>query len=132
MNNNIIYISSDDFKIAKENLKRNDKIFFVEMNGEKIQNLTEYLSTMSNLCDFPFPTKGWDGYCDWMTDFTWIDKDIIIIIINNYKYFLQSDLSSKAKVIEKFQNTILPWWENDVINHMVGGKPKKFTVYLVD
>lgn len=31
-----------------------------------------------------------------------------------------------------FEEDILPFWEHDVLNCMVGGECKKFMVYLVD
>ena len=132
MNNKVIYTSSNDFNIIKEDLTRNNKIFWVEIDGRNISNLSEYFFSISNLCIFPIPARSWAGYNDWKTDFTWIREDAIVIVINNFGCFLRSDLSSKVKVVEKFQNSILPWWEEDVMDHVVDGKTKKFTVYLVD
>lgn len=46
--------------------------------------------------------------------------------------FLKDDLNAKAHILEDFENVILPWWETDVINHVVDGKPRFFSVYLID
>ena len=32
--------------------------------------------------------------------------------------------------IADFEENILPWWEEEVVGHMVGGVPRKFLVYL--
>jgi hypothetical protein len=52
--------------------------------------------------------------------------------IYHFSKFLKDDLSAKAHILEDFENMILPWWETDVINHVVDGKPRFFSVYLID
>lgn len=133
MNNKVIRISLEKFDTVKERLiTKKNKIFFVEIDGKNLPTLEEYFPIISKLCGFPIPARSWDGYNDWMTDFSWINEKDIVIVIYNFEHFLQKDPSAKVKVIEKFQNNILPWWEKDVLNHVVEGKTKKFVVYLVD
>ena len=56
----------------------------------------------------------------------------IVCFYYNYDLFMKLDISSKTEIFRGFKEDYIPWWENDVVNHMVDGVPKKFTVYLVD
>ena len=53
-------------------------------------------------------------------------------IFENYDGFLKDDLSSKDLFLEILEEDVLPWWESDVENHVVGGKVKSFQVYIVE
>lgn len=43
---------------------------------------------------------------------------------------LVDDLKTKQNIMADFEEIILPWWEGEVTGHIVGGMPRKFTVYL--
>lgn len=132
MKNEIIYINQMEIKEIKRNVYSNDNIFCVEMDGRKCDNLSDYLTDISNKFQFPTVAKGFDVYDDWITDLTSINKDNIVVIINNYTDFLRYDLQSKRKILNIFEQSVLPWWEAEVCNCVVGGKSKSFIVYLVD
>ena len=34
--------------------------------------------------------------------------------------------------MDDFAEIILPWWEGEVVGHMVDGKPRGFLIYLED
>ena len=131
MINGIIYVSEEDMKEVKRNLKQDDKTYIAEIDGEQCPYAKDYLKLISDLLQFPMKAKGLDGYNDWMRDLSWINKDQIIIIINKFLQFLEKDIPSKEAVLEDFSEVILPWWEAEVIDCMVGGKTKKVSVYLV-
>ena len=132
MKNKIIYIKRTDLWEIKRNIFSDSNIFWVEIDGKNCLNLSDYLIDISTKFQFPTMAKGLDGYDDWLTDLTWIDKDSIVVIINNYIDFLKSDILSKENVMELFEISILPWWEAEVCDYVVDGKPKSFLVYLVD
>lgn len=131
MKNEIIYVKKENLKKLKSYVYSNDNIFCVEINGKNCMCLSDYLTDISTKFKFPIIAKGLDGYNDWMTDLTWIDLNDIVIIINDYEKFLCLDLLAKRKVIENFEQSILPWWELEVCNCVVDGRIRKFTVYLV-
>lgn len=132
MDNRIVFASDKEAKEEKSKFEQYDDTFIVEIPGEKCVHLEEYLDLMSNLVQFPVKAKGLDGYNDWMRDLSWINKEKIIIIINNFSLFLQEDVLSKKAVIEDFQEVILPWWESEVVKCVVGGRRKRMLVYLVE
>jgi hypothetical protein len=43
----------------------------------------------------------------------------------------RTDSVHKRMIIDLFKNEILPWWEYEVVNHVVDGTTRKFNVYLV-
>lgn len=131
MENRIIYISYKEIEEVRHNLKQDGESYIVEIEGEKCLYLTQYLDLMSSHFQFPIKAKGLDGYNDWLRDLSWINKKQIIIIINNFQQFLKKDNSSKMAIIQDFDEVILPWWESEVVNCVVGGTPKKMLVYLV-
>ncbi len=132
MNNKIHYVSLEAMLDIKNHIEQDNSLFIAEINGVDIPQIQDYLALMSTLFQFPIPSRGLDGYNDWMRDLEWINKDGYVLVINNYKDFLHQDIQSKKAVINGFTNTILPFWEEEVKHVVVGGEMKRFTVYLVD
>lgn len=132
MKNKIVCINEKDFEKVRKEIYSVGDIFCVEIDGKECTNLSDYLSDISNKLGFPTMAKNFDGYDDWMTDLTWINKDSIVIIINSYTEFMRTDEYSKEKIMELFRKSILPWWEREVCKYVVGAKTKVFTIYLIN
>lgn len=105
----------------------------VQIDGKRCATLDDYLSFIYQRLNFPFLDRRPNilGYDDWMTDSAYFHNDIIHFIIINYNMFLSEDAEEKAKIMDKFVRFML-WWEHDVVECVVGGKPKEFNVYIVD
>ena len=131
MTNKIMRVPYQKLKNIREEIQKREDIFLVEIKGEQCTNLSEYLDVMSDFLQFPIRAKGLDGYLDWMTDLTWIEKPEVIIVIYEFKDFLENDLQIKEAIIEDFKGIILPWWESEVVNYVVEGETRKMTLYLV-
>ena len=69
---------------------------------------------------------------DWIRDLTWIEEENIVIVINYFKDFLCDDQRDKQFVLDSFREIVFPWWESEVCEHMVEGKPRSFMVYVVE
>lgn len=132
MKNKVINISLLELKSIREKLIADDRVFFVELNGDAVKTISDYLAIISKSMYFPIPSRAFDGYYDWMQDLSWINKDRIVCVINQYSKFLSEDIEARDKIISGFKDVILPWWENDVMKHVVNGKTKAFQVYLVE
>ena len=74
---------------------------------------------------------GFAAYSDWMTDLSWIPNQKIAVIINKYDFFMNKNPKLKRLIMDSFEDDILPFWEKDVVQFMVGGKPRIFEVYIV-
>jgi hypothetical protein len=127
--NSIVKISSDETIIQE--IRSNSKVFVVEIDGSKISSWNDYVSEIQDKFHFPSPCNdSIDRYLDWMRDLQWIEKDEIAVIINNYDEFLNDDPQLKNDLISDFNDVILPFWQEEVMEVIVEGNPKKFMVYL--
>lgn len=128
----IHYISLNDMQTIKHTFEKNDCMYIAELDGKEIQTLTDYLTQMSNLFQFPISSLGLDGYNDWMRDLDWLNKEGYVFIIYHFAEFLKQELLIKEQIINNFQDTILPFWQYEITTTVVGGKVKPFKIYFVD
>ena len=124
------YLNDIDKKTFLDNLPESDP-FIVELCGRTIDSLGDYLDVISEKFRFPIPAKGLDGYNDWMCDLSWIEERTIVIVINDYELFLQDDIISKQKILDIFCDTVIPWWEHDVLECVVDVPRRPFYVICV-
>jgi hypothetical protein len=137
MQNKIHYVNALEAAEIAQKTRDSGNLHLVEIQGKKIQSWEDYIIKIENL--FRFPTTcidNMDRYEDWITDLDWLEKDGYVLIIHNYKNFLEQDLLLKDIIMEGFADMILPWWQGDdedsVVHCVVGGEAKPFNVYLVD
>lgn len=132
MKNKIVYVTKDEAKEVKMDAIKTGDTFFAEIYGDKIKTEEDYVQAMANAFAFPHALPelkiGW--YNDYISDLMWIEQKDIIMIIHNYDLMLVDDLKTKKNIIAGFEEIILPWWEGEVVGHMVGGVPRKFLIYL--
>jgi hypothetical protein len=131
--NTINIINSRDLKVLKEKLQVNNRSFVVELDGIKIQSWVDYISEIQS--KFRFPSScidSVDRYLDWIRDLEWLEQEEFAIIINKFKDFCKDNPKTRNEIIQEFEETILPFWQEDVKNVVVGGSPKSFMVYLVE
>lgn len=132
MNNKIVYVTKNEAQLIKADAVQNREIYFAEIDGAEIKTEEDYVRAMAEA--FAFPHKlpemklGW--YNDYINDLMWIEQKEIVLIINNYDLMLVDNLKLKNDIMADFEEIILPWWEEEVVGHMVGGVPRKFLVYL--
>lgn len=132
MENKIVYITKDEAEIIKVNARRNQDVFFAEIAGDEIKTEEDYVQVMSNVFFFSqkLPEKKLEWYNDYICDLMWIKQKNIIMLIHNYDLMLINNLEVKNEIIADFEEIILPWWEGEIVGHMVGGMPRKFLIYL--
>lgn len=132
MKNKMQYVSSKEMIDIMKTLKKNESIYFAEMDGRTVQCQISFLNAMNELFKFPIPARSFDGYFDWIRDLDWLKKDEYILVINNFKEFMNSDSALKKQIITDFEEIVLPWWQEGVEKYVAEGKTKPFNVYLVD
>ncbi len=129
---NKIYVTTEEKfekKFRKKELRKNS--FIVEINGSEIQTWDAFLEKMSEAFDLPSPPNA-NAYLDYMQDMDYIKWESTCIVIKEYSQLIKDDPHMKEIVINDFSECILPWWEGEIIGHMVGGKPQRFVLYLCD
>lgn len=132
MKNKILYINQSEYKNIIQKINIDSNTFCVEIEGKNCKVISDYLTEASIKLQFPMISKGFDGYEDWIRDLSWIKEEKIVVAINHYNEFLCNDLDKKHIVIESFEDIVFPWWESEVCEHMVEGKPRSFMVYLIE
>ncbi len=131
--NSIQVVKNEELAQIMSNKMRKEQIFYVELDGNEIETGNDYLSHIET--KFKFPTScinNWDGYLDWIRDLSWLEKEEYILVINHFSKFLCRDVILKNEIISQFEDTILPFWQEEVERVVVEGKAKPFLVYLVD
>lgn len=132
MANKIMYITKEEALIIKRNVLKNQKVFLAELEGAEIESEEDYVRVVS--CVFQFPSELPEmkiGWCnDYINDLMWIEQQEIVMLIHNYKMMFINNQKIKEHIIADFKEIILPWWDGEVIGHMVGAKPRKFNIYL--
>jgi hypothetical protein len=133
INNKVLVVSVEDINAIKKKLISDNKTLLVELNGSTIQSWEEYISEIQEKFRFPTPCfDSVDRYLDWMRDLGWLDKEKYTLVINNFSLFLQDKPELKKNIISDFTEIILPFWQEEVEEVVVGGKAKSFMVYLVE
>ncbi|BBI33836.1 barstar family protein [Cohnella abietis] len=111
----------------------NNKYHIAEISGAYIQTWEEYVTEIQS--KFIFPTAcidSMDRYLDWIRDLDWLGKDGYALIIYDFSEFLKNAPKLKQEIVADFTDIILPFWQEEVEEVVVGAKAKAFMVYLVD
>jgi len=131
--NKIYHVKTEEMEMIIQDAQKSKNSCLVELHGNEIQSWGDYIVRIEE--SFKFPSKCYDiidRYLDWIRDLMWLRKNSYVIVIHNYREFLKQEPSLKKMIIDDFLNVILPWWQEEVVNCVVEGKPKSFNVYLVD
>ena len=132
--NNVIYTVKNEK--ANEILlekRKEENICIVVLDGNEIEEIYQFVELLSSKLKFPSGSPyNIDGFLDWIRDLSWIAAAEYIVIINNYNHSFKGDEIKKQYVLELFKEYILPWWEDEVEQCVVGGRATPFNVYLVE
>ena len=130
MENKVIYSSTQEVEMLKNGQRDSKEVFIAEIFGKECFFLEEYFNSVSEAFKFPTIAKGFSGYHDWIRDLSWIEEKEIILIIHDFSLFLGSDSTLKDIIVDDFKQIILPWWDAEVMDCVVGGERRLMKVYL--
>ncbi|MDR2672165.1 MAG: barstar family protein [Coriobacteriales bacterium] len=131
MDNQIRHVTRQEYeKIAAA--AKGTSTFVGELDGKDIHNRTDFLDAVWTVFRFPDGPKNLDAYNDWICDLTWLGAEGYIFTILNFKSFMDQDPINRRKILTTLENTIIPWWSEDVEKYQVEGKAQPFNVYFVD
>lgn len=132
MNNKIFYITKKEAEAVQSFAKDRNNVFFSEIDGAKILSEETYVREISRAFGFfdklPMATFEWCN--DYLCDLMWIKQENIVLLIYNFNVMSINAPETKQNIIADFEEIILPWWDGEVVGHMVGGVPRNFNVYL--
>lgn len=138
INNNIYFAKSEhevnDFKLKCDS---NQDILFIVVDGQKTKSLNDFILQIGNQLNFPNNClDNFAGFCDWLTDLSWIRNEVQVIIhIKNYDSFMSTSQENKKLVIKTLKEYILPYWEgkpgtSSVVDCSLNGSPRHFDIFL--
>ena len=132
MNNKIVYVTTKEVREIKEKAIQDKDVFLAEIKGAEIETEEEYVKAMANAFFFPnnFHSMKMGWFRDYICDLMWIEQKEIIVVIRDYELMLVNETKTKEIIMDDFEEIILPWWEGEVVGHMVGVGPRKFSIYL--
>lgn len=131
--NEIKSIDSKDLGLVKSELARDNNVLVVEIDGDEMKDWIDYISVIQSKFKFPTScTDSVDRYLDWIRDLTWLEQEKYIIIINHFSKFFEGNPSMKEDIMQDFDEIILPYWQDEVIEMDSGNKPRSFIVYTID
>lgn len=123
-------MSTKDFTDNNQSIVFNN-CFVVNIHGQDIQTKDDLFNKLKQEYSLP-DTNGWDAISDWLTDLSWIKANNFQLNIFDYKDFLARESKTKEIFLEVFSEEILPFWEKEVLETVVGGKTKGFVIYCID
>jgi len=140
MRNKIYTVSKYEICEIIQNSKNNNW-YVAEFHGDTIKNADDYFNAIAESFCFPDLFNKYrcmDAYLDWIRDLSWLINgkkyDGFTMIIYNYILFMDQDYKRKEQIIRTFADTVLPYWEEEVIftTNNGNGTPKPFNLYLID
>lgn len=132
MKNSIVHMDRENADKVLPAIKNDPNTFCVEIDGRNCKVSSDYLTEVSIKFRFPMISKGYDGYLDWIRDLLWIKEEKIVLVIDNFEEFLCEDQDGRHTFVRTLEEYVFPWWESEVCEHMVEGKPRSFMVYLIN
>jgi hypothetical protein len=132
MDNKIYHITRKQYTEIRNSFSSNST-FLAEIDGKDIKNLDDYLTAVWRV--FRFPQTGYinyHAYLDWIRDLDWLGVDFYVFVILNADKLMEEAPKEKKIVLGSLENTVLPWWWEEIEHYQVGGKAKSFLAYLVD
>ena len=134
MKNRIVYVNEQEADAVKAEALQKENVFFAELDGRSIQTEADYVREMELVMNCPYEKSdmylklGW--YHDWICELLWLGEKDVVLLLRGYDFMLRNNEKTKKRIVEDFEEITLPWWEGEVIGHMVGGKPRSFMGYL--
>jgi len=110
--------------------------FIAEIDGSEISDTDDLFDKFASAFGFRISgsewSKNWAAFDDMMTDLDWLPQSKIVLVIRHYDSLLLNKPYEKKRLISYLNDSILPFWEHDVLDVTVDGKMRGFTVYLTD
>lgn len=104
-------------------------IFLID--GRRLQTKLDVFNILRSLFDIPdLIYENWDALRDRLQRDYCIRSEKVYLFIENTDELLLCDEVSRQILLDILKDTV-NWWDSDVEKYVVGGKKKRFDVYLV-
>lgn len=104
-----VYLISKSLELERiiANPDRNTAYFFID--AKYIVNSKSFFTLWSYILKFPYESNNLDSFYDWLRDLSWIDKNRIIISLENYALFEANEPHRFKIIINVFSKAIEEW-----------------------
>lgn len=105
------------------------------IDGKTNRTSKDFLNTIWEQLDFPkAQNHKWDAYLDWMRDLSWIDINLVSIVILDFESFLKDEPDKKKYFLSDLEKTVFPFWKNDaeIVFDNDKTKLKDINVYCIN
>jgi len=121
-----------DLLLQKES-ENSDGLHMVELQGAGIQSWNDYIRKIEDAFKLPNESQlTIEAYSELMRNVDWFENKRNMLVIRDYKSFLERDPVLKKIIIDGLEHQILPWWTSKAKEHSDDEEARSFNVYLVD
>ena len=132
--NRLYRMTKEEFEKKKILYKFPDTKYIV-MDGAGIEKYEQYFDRLWEVFGLSDIPEGWkkDNHTeyDFMTEMDELPEDKYVFVIRNYEGFFKSNPLERLKIENRYENYLLPFWDEEVERVVVAGKRKDFSIYLV-
>ena len=107
--------------------------FVAVIEGSRYRDWEGFVDDIAEIFDFPMrDQRNPNAFLDWICDLDWLGKEAYALFILDFPRFMEDNPRDKKWIIGLFTQLVLPFWEREVEQCVVGGRAKPFDLYLVD
>lgn len=127
------FINKAEGKIIKSLYKKDNSCCYLKLNGKKLKTKEAYYEKLSRKLQLNDTfSNNLNAYSDMMRDpYTYYNKDKIVVVIKNYTLFLCDD-PDKSKIEKIFDQDIIPFFREEILNKVQKGKIKEYHIYCIE
>lgn len=126
------WIKGAEIEAVTSKYKNNPECCFVFLDGREITTRDEYYKALEKQLQLNETfSNNYSAYCDMMCDpYTYYNKQCIVFVIDFYEQFLRGDVS-KEMIEEIFDESIMPFFDEDIKGVMDNETNHEIHVYCV-
>ncbi|MFD2307248.1 hypothetical protein [Enterococcus termitis] len=131
MKNQIFRISKEEKKEIASELQSKG-YFTTEIDASSLLTSKKFLAEMGKIFEYSEEIENYNWLDDVMRDLEWLNNDLGYVLFINNSFTIIYPYPEEAPY--NFARFLfwMEFWEDEVERVVVGGKKKKFDVYLVD
>jgi len=104
-----VYLINKGLELEKIIATRDKNTAYFSINAKNIVNSKSFFTLWSNILEFPYESNNLDSFYDWLRDLSWIDKNRIIILLDNYALLEASEPHRFKIIINIFSKSVEEW-----------------------
>lgn len=129
--NELIVYSTESAEKYKA-IKADPILLHFSVDGSTCPDRKSFFDKVGQTMSFPSPVGSkFSAFTDWMTNLSWLPEEKgICLEVTEFDKVLRDEPRWKQTLVDVFQEDILPFWEDEVIKVMKGGKRRQFYILL--